>query len=76
MNYQKLIERFWAEDDAGNRYEVCHYQKMIVTRTRGGTIETPGMESLETSTGIHLNHVADDTFEFFDTGQRIRKVGA
>ena len=69
-----LIDRFLAEDEDGNRYEVLIFQTMIISQNRAGTFKTPGMMSAQTSDGIALNFIDDDTFELFDSGKRIRKL--
>lgn len=71
---EREIERFNATDDAGNTYEVIILQEDIALETRAGVQHKPGMKRAITSTGDSLNRITEDTFKFFHSGTRIRKM--
>jgi len=72
---EEIIGRFKAVDDeTGKVYKVLVYQNFIEHMNKGGCVRVPGMKRFATSTGLSVNRIDDQTFEIFDTGQRLRKL--
>ena len=85
MFYEELIDSFEARDKSGNVHEVQIFQKFKEHTNKGGTHQVPISFRAETSTGIRLSPVGEDTvfdgetfnygeFEIDETGERLRKI--
>lgn len=57
------IGSFVATTEAGERWTVTILQDVVVVQTRGGTTRRPGLKSLVTADGIHLEQKSQGRYE-------------
>lgn len=71
---EKLVDRFQAVDEDGNKYEIEIHQEIRVVRHQHGSAEIPGGRRATTSTGLALRTRDGQTFQVVNTGQILRKI--
>ncbi|KAA3642802.1 MAG: hypothetical protein DWQ07_19955 [Chloroflexi bacterium] len=70
------IGRFVAQSDSGQEYTIVQYQEFIDAGARDDpNAEVPGLKSMKTTTGLHVNYIDSDTFKIVPTGEVVRRVG-
>ena len=71
----RLNREIICADDEGNRYTVQEWQRMRELRPLNGPVQkVPGMKSLRTTSGLHVNYIDENTFEIVETDTTIRRV--
>lgn len=75
MTTEKLVERFEAQDDAGNTYTVHVFQEF----RNAGTLDNPhatvaGMKRATLSNGQRLSPINETTYKIFINDITITKI--
>lgn len=72
---RKLIDRFPAQDAAGNRHIVLIYQDFIDVTTKTEAGYMAGTKTAFLSDGRALSRVDDLTYRIISSGDILKKVG-
>ena len=70
----KLIGKYVAQSDGGDRHVVLEYQEFIEVETKDGREFIPGMKEYHLETGGRVNWVDDDTFKIVQSGAILKRV--
>lgn len=69
-----IAEQFFAQDDDGNTYTVCHWMwRLTVTLASGETAATTTGWKYETTDGKHVNPVGGGAFELAEDRRRLTR---
>lgn len=73
---EREIDRFEAIGTDGSPYTVLRMQEFALRRTiNGELVRLDGVSYFKLSSGEHVNSLKDGSFQIFETGKIIRKVG-
>lgn len=68
QKHTKQIGTFTARSADGDEYTINVFQDFIVAATRGGSQDVPGIKSLRTDNGQHVNWIEKGKYELVDSG--------
>lgn len=72
---KKLTNQFYVESDDGHRYLVLEYTDSIaVPNFRNPRAEISGSKTLQTSDGMAVNYLSDNTYEVVQLGLLVHKM--